>query len=166
MKRIYCSPIAPKVECIDGMTKHIVRWDFQQEQQDEELVCSCMAEEYATRPTIHDIKRTIYDWINQKATDAIVEGFVYNDVQIWLSNENQVNYSAVFSALAQNESILPVAVRGGSNESPQTITFDTAAAFREFWMAMRQHIDNVVHAAWKEKDEYDFSPYEQALSAI
>lgn len=164
MKRIYCSPDAPKIECIDGMTKHIVRWDFQEEQQGDELVCTCMAEEYGTKPTIHDIKETIFAWVNQKATNSIVQDFIYNDVQIWLSNENQANYAAVFAVLMQNESILPITVRGGSNEAPHTLTFETAASFRTFWMAARQHIDQTVHAAWQEKDNFDFTDYEQALA--
>lgn len=166
MERKQGMPNTPIIECLDGMTKHAVRWDYRQEQQGEETVTTFMEETFAVKPTLEQIKATIYAWINQEATNAIVSGFMWDETRIWLSNENQANYGAIYAMLAQDENILPVTVRGGSDEAPVYIEFDNKEGYRNFWLEARAHIDNQVHAAWDAKANFDFSQYEQAIDEL
>lgn len=164
MKRKQGQINTPIIECLDRMTKYAVRWDYRQEQQGEEIVTTFMEEVFAVKPTLEQIKATIYAWINEKCTNAIVTGFTWDDVQIWLSNENQANYLAVHTLLSLGEMSAPVTIRGGHDETPEYITFDRKEDFKAFWIAAREYIDNCVHAAWEEKANFDFSQYEHTLA--
>jgi hypothetical protein len=166
MKRIQGQPNTPIIECIDKQTRYAVRWDYVSSEQGEETIWTFMEEIFPVRPTIAQIKEIVYEWINNKATASIVSTFVYNNVHVWLSNENQQNYAATYSLLTNGVNILPVRIKGGSDEQPEYIQFDTAEDFCAFWIAARNHINMNVQAAWAEKSEYDFSPYETELNKL
>lgn len=159
MKRIQCSPSAPKIECVDKMSLYAVRWDYRSEVVDEEVIHTCMQEMYPAKPTLAQIKATIYTWFNEVAKDAIMGTFLWRGVQLWLSTENQSNYAAAYSMLQAGVQLLPITLRGGSDEEPVYLTIETKAEFDEFWQSARRHIDTIRQSTWDAKAAFDFSDY-------
>ena len=78
-----------RIECIDSK-RNIwkIRWDFKDDSFEEVTL------DY--KPSLEKIQDLIYDWYNKQTDKAILSGFVWKDMPVWLSSENQFNYKAAF----------------------------------------------------------------------
>lgn len=103
--------------------------------------------------TLDDVKTSILADINDRVKTAIVSGFVWNNKPVWLSEENQLNFS---------QAVAPVTLKIGEDEdgTPVYETFDTQDAVKAFADACSQWKQQCLTDGWAEKDAIDWAPYE------
>jgi hypothetical protein len=111
----------------------------------------------AQRPTLEQVKAAIIGGINQATEEEIIGGFVWNGIHIWLSAENQRNFSE-----AQRMGITPITFKLGEGENGAPIyhTFETMADADDFYIKAVAYINQILADGWTEKDGIDWEPYE------
>ena len=121
-----------------------------------------------------DVKKAIIADIDSHTDEKILTGFIWTDNDgverhVWLSKENQSNYSEA-QRLADK--------KGSKNYTPKTFkisesedkkayyrTFDTLADLNEFYYAVYEYIEQCLGEGWQQKDAIDFGPYEAFFKA-
>ena len=99
--------------------------------------------------------------MNTDIDRQILSGFVWNNMSVWLSSENQFNYKAAFDLAMQTDgATLPVTFKFGTTEAPVYHEFTTVSELTDFYTAAMAHVNTVLKAGWMEKDSFDWSPYE------
>lgn len=84
----------------------VVRWDFKpklDENGNETGVYWYEEEAYNWIPTIEDVQRTIVEWFNKQTDGVIQHGFVWNGINVLLTDENKFNYKAITDEAARRE---------------------------------------------------------------
>lgn len=112
------------------------------------------------QPTIDEVKSVITAQISSNAQKAIIEGYKWNDTAVWLSDENQRNYTLAYN-LANDGNLekLPT-VKLGSDEEPVLYNFKDKKELTAFVQGMQQHIQTCLESAWQEKEQIDWSIFE------
>lgn len=119
------------------------------------------------KPTIEQVKKAVLDDINKQTDEKILTGFVWNDIPVWLSEENQRNFSeAQRIAMIMPEAILPVTFKLGeqADETPIYHEFETSEELTGFYLQAVAFINQTLAEGWQRKDGIDWAPYEQALN--
>lgn len=147
------------IECINPRkNKWRVRWDVKTTDDG----ANWMEEEYTHKPTIDEIKATIKGWYNEHTDEKIHSGFVWNEMAIWLSTENQFNYKAAYDLAVQtNGATLPVTFKFGTDEEPTYKTFDTLDELADFYAKAMAYVQSVLADGWSAKDGINWAQYEQ-----
>ena len=115
------------------------------------------------RPGVHEVRQIILDQINANTDEKILSGFVWNDVRVWLSQENQTNFKAAYDLNVQSGGkMLPIKFKLGEDADGNAVyhTFEDMDAFGIFYMSAVAYINECLNAGWSEKDGLDMSPYE------
>lgn len=117
-------------------------------------------ERFNHKPTQEEIKSLIIAQINRNVEEKILCGFVWRDMPIWLSAENQFNYKAAYDlAVQHNGATLPVKFKFGTDETPVYHTFETLDELQLFYMTALAYIQQVLDEGWQEKDNLDMSVF-------
>jgi len=119
------------------------------------------------KPGLAVIKDAIKADINAATDERIIKGFVWNGKNVYLSAENQRNFSEAQRIAAANpEAILPVKFKLGEDENGDPIyhTFESAEELTAFYLAAVAYVNQQLAAGWDEKDSIDWSEYESALN--
>ena len=118
------------------------------------------------KPSLEQLKKLVLDAINKEVDEKILSGFVWKDMPVWLSTENQFNYKAAYdlAVMSQGQS-LPVTFKFGTTESPVYYTFETLDDISDFYISAMAYINTTLAEGWKLKDSIDWSVYEEALNA-
>lgn len=119
------------------------------------------------KPTIEQIKAAVYADINAQTDEKILSGFVWNDINVWLSEENQRNFSeAQRIAMIMPDAILPVKFKLGEDAegNPVYHTFETSEELTGFYLQAVAFINQTLAEGWDRKDGIDWELYEQALN--
>ena len=105
------------------------------------------------RPTADEIRALFVELVNEKVQQSILTGMVYNDMPVWLSEENQLNF--------RSTPTVPVRFKLGEAEdgSPVYHTFTTQKELTAFNKAVVDHIAACLNEGWTEKDAFDVEPY-------
>lgn len=115
-------------------------------------------------PNIEQLKRAIWDDINQQTDEKILSDFVWKDMPIWLSTENQFNYKAAFDLAMMTEgSNLPVTFKFGTDDSPIYYEFTEILDLQNFYISAMSYINTCLSEGWSRKDNIDWEKYEKAL---
>ena len=116
------------------------------------------------KPSIEQVKGIILDTMNKEIDQKILSGFVWKDIPVWLSTENQFNYKAAYdlAVMSQGQS-LPVTFKFGTTESPVYYTFESLEDISDFYLSAMTYINKTLEDGWKLKDGIDWSVYEEAL---
>lgn len=123
--------------------------------------CTYMYETVHFKPTLEYIKNLIISWYNSEVDNKIISGFVWNDMPVWLSSENQFNYKAAYDLAVQTEGLsLPVTFKFGDAMNPVYHTFETVGDFTDFYVKAITYINNCLSEGWAKKDAIDWSIYE------
>lgn len=141
------------IECVDSK-RNIwkIRWDFKDDQFEEVTL------DY--KPSLEKIQDLIYDWYNKQTDKAILEGFVWKDMPIWLSSENQFNYKAAFDlAMMSDGANLPIKFKFGTTKDPIYYTFETVGDLSDFYMQAMSYINNTLDKGWQQKDSINWNKY-------
>ena len=119
------------------------------------------------KPTIEQVKKAVLDDINKQTDEKILTGFVWNDMPVYLSDENQRNFSeAQRIAMIMPDDILPVTFKLGeqADETPIYYEFTTSEELTGFYLKAVAFINQTLAEGWQRKDGIDWTPYEQALN--
>ena len=157
MDKIYGAPIRQ-----DGLLKvGRNRWDLFYgfgKDEDNEMGYNWRTS-FDHQPTIEEVKETITAQISQNTQKAIIEGYEWNGMKVWLSSENQANYTLAYD-MAKNGDLedMPT-VKLGTDEAPVYYTFEDIEELTAFVTGMQQHIQSCLNASWTERREMDWSVF-------
>lgn len=161
MERIKGTTKPPIVERI-GKT-YYVRWSYKTE--NEEITYNQI--EFPYKPTLDIIKDIILGIENSKIDKEILSGFVWKDMPVWLSSENQFNYKAAYDlAVMLGGANLPVTFKFGDTENPVYHTFESIDDISDFYMKAMNHVNQTLLSGWTEKDSISWDDYKTALEAL
>ena len=99
------------------------------------------------------VKTAILNDINSRVKTAIISGFVWNEKPVWLSEENQLNFS---------QAVVPATLKIGEQQDGTPIyeTFDTKTTLKAFNDACSLWRQQCLSEGYSEKDAIDWIPYE------
>ena len=172
MRRVKGTIGVALVECINHyIGKYRVRWDIQpetDEDKDKQAVSYYETEIiWRHKPNINDIKQAVLEGVNTMIDEKIISGFVWNDLPVWLSSENQFNYKAAYDLSVQTGGqTLPVMFKFGDTENPVYHQFTTHNELSDFYIKAMQFISDTLSAGWIMKDSINWSEYEKCLKTI
>ena len=122
-------------------------------------------EQFLQPVTLEYIKNIILGWYNKEIDNKILSGFVWNEMPIWLSSENQFNYKAAYDLAVQtNGASLPVTFKFGTANNPVYHTFTTVEELADFYTKAIEYVNKTLADGWAKKDSIDWTPYENALN--
>lgn len=155
---------SPLIEYVDG--KYLVRWNGQQDQK-AKGVMSFDEISFPYKPSLDVIKDIILDIENAAIDKKILSGFVWNDMTVWLSSENQFNYKAAYDLATQtNGANLPLTFKFGDTENPKYHEFKTLDDLSDFYIKAMSYINTTLSEGWKKKDSIDWDLYQKALDSV
>ena len=119
------------------------------------------------KPTMDAVKAAIIADINKQTDEKIISGFVWEGINVWLSEENQRNFSeAQRIADSMPDVILPVKFKLGEDADGKPVyhTFETSEELTEFYVTAVGYVNQCLAEGWAKKDGIDWTPYEEALN--
>ena len=154
-----------------GKVWHL-RWDCQpiiltdENGNKEETGLAVWAEEmFYGVPTAEAVRRIIYKYYNDITDNKILSGFVWKEMAVWLSTENQFNYKAAYDMAVQTGgSSLPCAFKFGTTEVPVYYTFETLDDLTDFYTQSLAYVQQCLSDGWATKGAIDFSVYEKEVT--
>ena len=113
---------------------------------------------------LYELKEHILSTINKEIDEKILSGFVWKDMPVWLSSENQFNYKAAYDlAVMSQGKTLPTVFKFGTTDNPVYYTFETLEDISDFYVSAMAYINKTLADGWKEKDSIDWGAFEKAL---
>lgn len=115
-------------------------------------------------PSFDTVKNTILEDINSQTDEKILSGFVWNNINVWLSAENQRNFSeAQKMAEKYGSAVLPLRFKLGENENEEAVyhTFETVEELDDFYTKAFRYVNQCLNEGWERKDAIDWTPYEE-----
>lgn len=110
--------------------------------------------------SLEQIKSFILDAINKRTDEKIVSGFVWRDMPVWLSSENQFNYKAAYDLAVQTGGAnLPTVFKFGDNDNPIYHKFETVEELSDFYIKAMAYINEQLAIGWTKKDMIDWEKY-------
>lgn len=103
------------------------------------------------KPTWDEVKAVLVEAINEHTKETILNGFVWCDKYVWLSDENQRNFMMIENLTSENYP-LNVKINEDANGEPIYYTFVSDEEFAAFSKLASQHVIDTWQAGWKEKD--------------
>ena len=115
---------------------------------------------FTSKPSLSTIKDTINSSINEKTKSYIINNFRWNGMSIYLSLENQIDYTLLFNTtLLLEGSNLPEQVKFKVNGENVYYTFETIDDMKDFVIAMNKHIRMHIANGNKAKEEINYDEY-------
>lgn len=158
--RTYSDKLVVKhLECINPVKNTwCVRWDF----SNKDGILSYEEKVFKYKPTIQEIKDLILDWYNKQTNDAILTGFVWKDMPVWLNSENQFNYKAAYDLAIQTSGLsLPIKFKFGTPDKPIYYTFTSLSDFSDFYVQAITYINATLDKGWTLKDNIKWYKYNE-----
>lgn len=111
------------------------------------------------RPSFDTVKAAIIADINERITAGIIGGMTYDGKPVWLSIENQINFS---------QATAPCRLKIGeeADGTPVYHDFETKAALKAFNEACLAWKNEQLEAGRAEKEGIDWTPYAEALQPV
>lgn len=132
---------------------YIVKWNDGQDQIS-----------FPYKPTVDVIKDVILDIENAAIDKKILSGFVWNDMTVWLSSENQFNYKAAYDlAIQTNGANLPLTFKFGDSEDPKYYEVKTLEDLSDFYIKTMSFVNTTLVEGWKKKDSINWDLYQELL---
>ena len=105
------------------------------------------------KPTREELQKLLTDTVNAAVAEKILRGMTWEGRQVWLSQENQMNYRTAYDrAVRTDGASLPMTVKLGGEYEPEYVELKTLEEAQEFCDAVAAHIDGCIKDGWKEKD--------------
>ena len=118
---------------------------------------------YDHKPTKTELKEDITQLIDGITDSKILQAFRWNEVSVYLSTENQMNFKAAFDLNMQTGGLmLPVKFKLGEDAEGNAVyhTFENMEDFTDFYTSAVSYINQCLNEGWAEKDSLDMSSYE------
>ena len=106
------------------------------------------------KPTVDELRSVIEAHVNTMTQERIVGGYRWKGKQVWLSGENQQNYTSDYLA-----GELPVKVRmyDPDSDASGTVAFiKTPEELADFYNGMVAHVRMCIEDGWSVKDSVDY----------
>lgn len=146
------------IECINPYTdKWIIYWDHKEDG-------TAMAQTFDHKPTIEEISDTVLSWYNTEIDNRILAGFVWRDIPVWLSMENQFNYKAAYDIAAQSGGEILPTFKFGTTESPVYYKFESFEDLKDFYLKAMAYVTQTLANGWAAKDTIDWGAYSAILN--
>lgn len=159
MKIVHGSSDLPLMEQVNKQGCWALRWNRQQDGDNGYAYCEEILNQ---KPTLTEVKDIILDWVNSETDNTILCGYVWHDMPVWLSTENQFNYKAAYDlAIQTNGESLPVTFKFGTTEEPVYYEFSTKDELNDFYSGAMSFINNTLYDGWQRKDSMSFDEYKQ-----
>ena len=164
MERAYGQTGVDVLLCINpSKGRWILRYDIQPTENECEV--SFISQVIEHKPTLKEVKDIILSWMNGEIDKKLIGGFVWKNMPIWLSSENQFNYKAAYDLAVQTQGAnLPVTFKFGTTDEPIYHEFKTVDELTQFYVGAMNYINTTLNEGWAAKDAVDWSPYVTALS--
>lgn len=103
-------------------------------------------------PTWEEVKAQLVEAINEHTQEQIINGFEWEGVKIWLSEQVQLNLASIERAQFP-EGQYPIGIKVNEDAEGEAVymSFASAEAFSEFHRRASDHIVATLDAGWKEK---------------
>ena len=113
------------------------------------------------KPSKEEIKSIIIAQINANTDDAILSGFVWNEMYVWLSSDNQFNYKAAYDMAIQTDGkSLPITFKFGTEKEPVYHTFEDLSSVSDFYQKCLSYVQEQIRVGWEEKDGIDWTIFD------
>ncbi len=158
------------VECTNQkLQRYVVRTDIKNSEIEESPNGVTFIEcRFDHKPTMKEVMDFVLSVINLQTDQKILSEFVWNGNHVWLSSENQTNFSAAeYTASNKGGINLPITFKlweSDDNMQPVYYTFNTAAELSDFYISAQQFIQQCINEGWNKKDNIDWTPYEKQLN--
>jgi hypothetical protein len=168
MRKSEGSALTPKVECTNP---RLGKWKLRilfttetvKEGEEERERVTYIEFDYNHKPSLEEFKTDVYECLNQQTQEAIIGGFQWEGMDVWLSEDNQRNYERAYLLAKDNAEALPYPCKFEKDGKEEIYSFTTLEDLAAFVNAFHQHITARVTEGWQAKQEFDFSDYEEAL---
>jgi hypothetical protein len=112
-------------------------------------------------PSLNEVKNIILTYYNQLIDQHRLSGLTWNNMQIWLSTENQFNYKVAYDLAVQTSgATLPLIFKFGDDENVIYYEFKTLDELYDFYIASINHVQFTLAEGWKKKDSINWCLYE------
>ena len=119
------------------------------------------------KPSLDEVKKVIADWCNEQTQTKITSEFVWEGNSVWLSTENQLNYTMAYNmSVKQGENYSPIMLKFGSEENPTYHTFSTSEELADFYFKVTEFIQKTLNDGWLMKDSIDYEAYKTLLESM
>ena len=112
------------------------------------------------KPSWDEVKALIVSQINANTDAKILSGFVWKDMPVWLSFENQFNYKVDYDRAVQSGGkSLPVTFKFGTDDEVIYHSFESLNEITDFYESATAFVKEALADGWAEKDslkEEDF----------
>lgn len=159
MKIVHGSSDLPLMEQVNKQGCWALRWNRQQDGDNGYAYCEEILNQ---KPTLTEVKDIIFDWVNSETDKTILSGYVWHDMPVWLSTENQFNYKAAYDlAIQTGGESLPVTFKFGTTEEPVYYEFTTKDELNDFYSGAMSFINSTLYDGWQRKDSMSFDEYKK-----
>ena len=128
--------------------------------EDSELGGYNWRKNYDHVPTLEELKSDIHALINSETDAKILTGFSWNDIPVYLSEENQRNYKAAYDLCVQAGGMalgsLKFKMAEDENGEPIYHLFETLEEFADFYTKAVVFINTALNEGWEKKDGVDW----------
>lgn len=160
------------LECVNPIKdKWRVRWDVKPASRtvadgdsSADNGITYMEAEFRHKPTVSEVKELVLSWHNAEIDRKILQGFVWRDIPVWLSSENQFNFKVAYDLTVQMQGAnLPLKMKLGELEdgTPAYFEFTTVEDFADFYGASVEHVQRTLAEGWKRKDGIEWQEYKE-----
>lgn len=148
---------------------YIIRWDYAEVKETDPKTKLSVDSDLAVwaeeilyhKPTEAELRKLFTKYYNDITDNKILSGFVWNEMPVWLSEENQRNYKAAYDiAVQKNGATLPVEFKFGTEDTPMYQIFHTVEELEKFYLPAVSYVQQCLAEGWRMKDAIDFSQYE------
>ena len=127
--------------------------------EDSELGGYNWRKNYNHVPTLEELKTDIHNLINEETDMKIATGYKWNDVPVYLSMENQINFKVAYDLCVQMGAILGGALKfkltEDENGEPIYYTFTSVEELSKFYTGAVTFINETLNEGWAKKDGVD-----------
>lgn len=167
MNNLVCGPAADFTLVREEGTRTVISYDLNEEAgKDLATWRELYFPKKNGKPSFDIAKAAIIADIDSQTDEIIISGFVWNDIPVWLSSENQFNFKAAYDLAVQSDGAsLPVTFKLGelSDGTPVYHTFEEMSDAQDFYVKAVAHINATLARGWQRKDAIDWEAYHQAL---
>lgn len=141
-----------------GKDVYMVRWDYTEVEESDSAIW--MEEMVYSAPEEAWLRNLFNKYYNEQTEQKIRSGYMFGEIPVWLSEENQHNYKAAYDiAVQKSGSNLPITFKLGTDEQPVYQTFDTVRQLESFYLPAVAYVQQCLEEGWKKKDSIDYSLY-------
>ena len=112
-----------------------------------------------TKPTASELREAVAELVDAQTDEAILTGFTWNDLPVYLSSENQFNYKAAYDLAFQTDgAALPLTFKMGEEEDGTAVYYEFADmdTFADFYTKAIAYIQTCLANGWAQKDAVDY----------